>query len=70
METVARSIEYTLMDAVHSIATLYRCSPFDILQTDVEHFILSMNYLMEKGAGDNGRTETKVKGHDPFWKLL
>lgn len=58
------------MDVVHSMANLYRCSPFEVLRSDVEDFILTMNYLVEKGADDNGRSKTKVTGRDPFWDLL
>lgn len=56
------------MDTVHSVATLYRVSPFEILNSDIEDFILILNYLIEKGEGTN-----KVKttaGRDPMWDLL
>lgn len=67
--TVPHSIDYVMMECVHSVANLYRCSPFEVLRSDTEDFILTVNYLIERGAEQSQKKNKKV-AHDPFWDLL
>lgn len=55
------------MECVHSVCNLYRCSPFEVLKSDSEHFIMCLNYLIERGSET---TPKKVMEHDPFWDML
>ena len=55
------------MDTVHNISVLYRMSPFEILDSDVEDFLLLINYLIDKG---NGGKQMRKVGHDPMWDML
>lgn len=37
-----------MLDAVNTVCKIYKCSPFEIMQNDVEAFINVFNYLIMK----------------------
>lgn len=37
-----------MLDAVNTVCTVYKCSPFEIMQNDVGAFINVFNYLIMK----------------------
>lgn len=58
------------MDAVHQIAITYRMPIFDVLNEDVDTFILLLNYLIQKGQEDDSPVKTEAGQADVIWDYI
>lgn len=59
------------MDAVSQIAITYRMPILDLLNEDIDTFILLLNYLMEKGQQDqDDPVKTEAGKADVIWDYI
>jgi len=63
-----------LTETVVLFAEKWNLSPFDVLQKDIDDFILIVNYFIEKGGdsssnGEQPKATYQQKRKDDFWDM-